>query len=232
MVFKRIMVNGPMDSAWSMFGHDVFHTCRSPYSTENNSGDEIWCVRGDNDGAVLCSAIIDNNGIIYFGTTGSDFSLYALYPEWTENGNFKQLGRYGQTPAIADDGTIFFTTWTPYGYLNAVNPNGTIKWLFAPERSVLFHLLQLRMMVLFILETDESHHLRSKSKWNRKMAIHHWLYRNGILQRLASMALSTLVLVIIIATHSIRTGRSAVRFATGGEIKGFLRQSHQMVRSM
>ncbi len=30
---------GPMDSAWSMFGHDVRHTGQSPYSTVDNPGD-------------------------------------------------------------------------------------------------------------------------------------------------------------------------------------------------
>ena len=31
-------VNGPMDSAWSMYMHDVRHTGRSPYNTTNNEG--------------------------------------------------------------------------------------------------------------------------------------------------------------------------------------------------
>jgi len=76
-------IDGPMDSAWPMQGHDVVHTCRSQYSTENNSGTEIWRVKSEWQSEVWSSAVIDNNGIIYFGTMGSDSSLYALYPNGT-----------------------------------------------------------------------------------------------------------------------------------------------------
>jgi hypothetical protein len=35
-------LDGFIDSPWPMYCHDARHTGRSPYSTANNSGDEIW----------------------------------------------------------------------------------------------------------------------------------------------------------------------------------------------
>jgi outer membrane protein assembly factor BamB len=122
--------DGPMDSPWSMFGHDVVHTCLSSFSTENNSGAEIWRVRGVETGAVESSAIINNDGIIYFGTKGADGALYALYPNGTLKWRYVIDGIIWDTPAIADDGTLYFTTWGGYGYLYAIHPNGTLRWLF------------------------------------------------------------------------------------------------------
>jgi outer membrane protein assembly factor BamB len=128
--------DGPMDSPWPMQGHDVIHTCRSSYSTENNSGAEIWRVRGDAAGRIEGSAVIDNNGIIYFGTSGGDSSLYALYPNGTRKWRFHADGSLWQvTPAIDEDGTIYFTTWGGYSHFHALNPNGTVKWLFTIEAS-------------------------------------------------------------------------------------------------
>ncbi|MBN1860025.1 MAG: PQQ-binding-like beta-propeller repeat protein [Candidatus Thermoplasmatota archaeon] len=124
-----------MESIWPMFGHDVFHTCRSIYSTENNSGIEIWRVGGNNPGAVWGSAVVDNEKIIYFGTQGSDSSLYAMYPDGTRKWRFHATGTICCSPAIAEDGTLFFTTWGGYGYLHAVYPNGTQKWFFDGDHS-------------------------------------------------------------------------------------------------
>jgi outer membrane protein assembly factor BamB len=126
---------GPMDSPWSMQGHDIYHTCQSPYSTLNNQGAEIWRVHGDKASEVEGSAVIDRDGIIYFGTLGSDSSLYALYPNGTRKWQFHATGLIWGTPAIADDGTLYFTTWGPYHYFYALTSNGTQKWLFAPEDS-------------------------------------------------------------------------------------------------
>jgi outer membrane protein assembly factor BamB len=126
--------SGPMNSAWPMQGHDVFHTCRSQYSTENNTGVEIWRVRGDWTGAVESSTVVDNNGIIYFGTMGADGSLYALYPNGTRKWSHMIDGIIWDTPAIADDGTLYFTTWGG-SYLYAISTNGTEQWLFNQESS-------------------------------------------------------------------------------------------------
>jgi outer membrane protein assembly factor BamB len=128
-------LSGPMDSPWPMYGHDGVHTGRSPYSTENNTGVEIWRVRGDETGGVWSSAVIDNNEMIYFGTKGADGSLYALYSNGTRKWRYPIDGVIWCTPAIAEDGTLYFTTWGAYHYFYALNSNGTAKWLFAPGDS-------------------------------------------------------------------------------------------------
>jgi len=128
-------LGGPMNSAWPLQGHDVFHTCRSAYITENNLGTEIWRTHGDKAGGVESSAVIDNNGIIYFGTLGSDSSLYALYPNGTRKWRYHADGLIWDTPAIADNGTLYFTTWGGLSHLHAVYPNGTQKWCFDYESS-------------------------------------------------------------------------------------------------
>jgi outer membrane protein assembly factor BamB len=129
---KSSSVSGPMDSAWSMQSHDAHHTGLSPYSTATNPGAEIWRVRGESAGGVESTAVIDNNGIIYFGTMGSDSSLYALYPNGTRIWKYHTDGLIWSTPAIAEDGTIYVATWGGNygGYLFAIRPNGTMKWVF------------------------------------------------------------------------------------------------------
>jgi outer membrane protein assembly factor BamB len=128
-------ISGPMDSAWPMFGHDVVHSCRSPYNTENNSGAEIWRVRGDSAGGMETSAIIDEDNIVYFGTMGGDSALYALYPNGTRKWKFSANGLIWGTPALADNGDIYCTTWGGYGYFQAITKNGTERWRFYQEDS-------------------------------------------------------------------------------------------------
>ena len=119
---------GPMDSAWPMQSHDVHHTGLSPYSTANNSGVEIWHVHGESAGGVESSAVIDKNSIIYFGTKGSDSSLYALYPNGTRKWRYHSNGLIWSTPALADDGTIYLVSWG--SKCTALDPEGHEKWIF------------------------------------------------------------------------------------------------------
>jgi len=121
---------GPMDSAWPMQSHDVYHTGLSPYSTANNSGAEKWrfYTGGEIEGS---SAVIDKNGTIYFGTLGSEHTLFAFYPNGTRRWSYKATALIWSTPALAEDGTIYFGTWGSYPYFHALNQNGTLKWLFA-----------------------------------------------------------------------------------------------------
>jgi len=131
-------LSGPMDSPWSMFGHDVVHTCRSNYSTENNSGVEVWRVRGDETGAVWGSALIDTDGLIYFGTMGSDGSLYALYPNGTRKWRFTVFanGLIRGTPAISEEGIMYIETWGGDHYFHALNlDDGTVEWSIKIEGS-------------------------------------------------------------------------------------------------
>jgi uncharacterized membrane protein len=122
-----------MDSAWPMLSHDVYHTGLSQYSTAGNPEAEIWRVHGDDEGEVESSAVIDSDGIIYFGTMGSDHSLYTLYANGTRKWRFPASDLIWGTPALSEEGVIYFTTWGSYFY--AVNPDGTERWLFNQESS-------------------------------------------------------------------------------------------------
>ncbi len=117
-----------MDSPWPMKCHDLRHTSRSPYSTANNTGLEKWRVRSIWDGTVESSAVIGDDGTIYFGTMGTDCRLYALYPDGTIKWYYPVGLMIWATPAIAEDGTIYVTSWDDY--LHAVYSNGTRKWRF------------------------------------------------------------------------------------------------------
>ena len=63
---------GLMNSSWPMKCHDRHHTSQSPYSTADNPGTEKWRFRCEWDGAMESSAVIDKEGIIYYGTMGGD----------------------------------------------------------------------------------------------------------------------------------------------------------------
>lgn len=125
--------DGPMDSAWPIQSHDMRHTGLSQYSTKENPGTEKWRFKTLQDaGTIESGAIIDNNGNIYFGSMGTDHKLYALYPNGTEKWHFKTSGAglVWCTPALAEDGTIYFGTWGS-SLFHALHPNGTLKWIYA-----------------------------------------------------------------------------------------------------
>jgi len=120
--------DGPMDSPWPMQGYNRQHIGRSPYSTVSNSGIEKWRFAATDwtDG----SPVIGEDGTIYFGGGTGDAHLYAVYPNGTMKWKFEAergIGGFGISPAIANDGTLYFST--KFGsYIQAVNPNGTAKW--------------------------------------------------------------------------------------------------------
>lgn len=118
-----------VDYAWPMQSHDVRHTGRSPYDTMSNSGIEIWRKRGDGVGSFYGAPLINDNGIIYYGTT-IDKSLYAYYPNGTRKWKYKADGSIWATPAIAEDGTIIFPTETGDHWVYALYPDGTVKWKY------------------------------------------------------------------------------------------------------
>lgn len=119
--------DGLMNSSWPMSCHDTYHTSQSPISTENNPGTEKWRFKTSIDaGTVESGAVIDNNGIVYFGSMGGDHYLYALYPNGTLQWKYHVPGVIWSTPAIANDGTIYVGDWD--GHLSALNQNGSLKW--------------------------------------------------------------------------------------------------------
>ena len=73
---------------------------------------------------------IDENGIIYVGTIWWMDRLYAVY---SNNGTIKWSyyntgDDIDSSPAIGNDGTIYFGDWG--GWIHALNPNGTLKWKY------------------------------------------------------------------------------------------------------
>jgi hypothetical protein len=78
---------------------------------------------------------IDNSGNVYVRT--SEF-VYGINPnvtfKWTSNNNrvaFPDGGSdQASSPAVGADGTIYVCTTPPNAGLNAINPNGTVKWKF------------------------------------------------------------------------------------------------------
>ena len=72
--------DGPMDSPWPMYCHDIRHTGRSPYSTADNPGTEKW--RFDPDHSVRGGPAIEiphqkGHGIVKVGKSELD-SLYHV----------------------------------------------------------------------------------------------------------------------------------------------------------
>jgi len=122
-------VDGPMDSPWPMNSHNAKHTGRSPYSTADNNGFELWRFEC---GWIPGGAVIDNNKIIYFGDENYDF--YALYPNGTLKWKYHTNGDITSTPAIAEDGTIYVGSWDFNLY--AFNTNGSLKWKFNAGQSI------------------------------------------------------------------------------------------------
>jgi outer membrane protein assembly factor BamB len=122
-------LDGPMYSSWPMQSHDMRHTGYSQYSTADNPGTEKWRYRTFDWGSVEASAVIDNDGIIYFGTIGGDSTLYALYPNCTKKWHFQTPGLIWSSPAIAEDETIYVGDWS--SKLHAMYPDGQKKWVFS-----------------------------------------------------------------------------------------------------
>jgi len=127
---------GPVDSAWPMKCHDTYHTGRSPYNTVNTSS-EKW--RFYFSGYMDDSPTIDKDGTIYCKGAYNylDRYLYAINPDGTEKWKYQAAGLIlGSSPAIAEDGTIYFGCWDSYLY--ALYRNGTLKWRFLAYDSNIF----------------------------------------------------------------------------------------------
>jgi outer membrane protein assembly factor BamB len=127
--------NGLMDSAWPMKCHDEKHTGRSPYSPNNGLTPlikwEYWM-----EGMMQSCPVIDNDGIIYIGTSPDEYpylneTIHAIY---SNNGTQKWGYFIDQwmltSPALCADGTIYAGSFLGRGDFVALNPDGTEKWVF------------------------------------------------------------------------------------------------------
>ena len=112
------------------------------YFQINPDGSIKWSYK--TDWCIISSAAINEYGVVYIGS--KDHNLYAFSEDgkkliWKFSiGDFYDGHCVDSSPAIGDDGTIYFGT-DPYGAMGqdpinvttnfwAVNPNGTFKWVF------------------------------------------------------------------------------------------------------
>ena len=123
-------VGNLINSSWPMYCHDTRHTGQSTHSTSDNPGDTIWRLKCND--YIQGSAVIDEEGNIYFGTYNGD--LYSLTP----NGSIRwkyHLGDYfiDTSPVISINNTLYIgTSFGAGGYnrLFAFQLNGSMKWKY------------------------------------------------------------------------------------------------------
>jgi len=129
-----LVSDGPMDSAWPMFGRDARHTGRSPNGASGNFLYEKWKIRLDAM-VSFSSPAIDNNGTIYIGSWYG--TLFAINPNGTEKWKFETPDWNSDmtSPAIGDDGTIYIASKNSYLY--ALYQNGTEKWRCKLKRHII-----------------------------------------------------------------------------------------------
>ena len=126
MITTTKSLDGPMNSSWPMYCHDLHHTGQSPHSTADNTGFNKWWYKCDD--FIEGSAVIDNNGLIYFGCWNRN--LYSLFPNGTFNWKCDIGGVVVSSPSIDEDGIIYVGTYLSSTGLNAINPNGTKRWRY------------------------------------------------------------------------------------------------------
>jgi outer membrane protein assembly factor BamB len=96
----------------------------------NSNGTLKW--KYDTDCVYLfTSPVIGDNGIIYFASFKSSSSdnagyIHALYPNGTLKWKYKTERFVYSSPAIGQDGTIYFGDHSRHLY--ALFPNGTLRW--------------------------------------------------------------------------------------------------------
>lgn len=80
--------------------------------------------------ASASSPSIADDGTIYIGS--ADGTLYAINPNGSQNWTFQtdKQDWVQSVPAIATDGTIYFSI---YNTLYALNPDGSLKWIYVVE---------------------------------------------------------------------------------------------------
>ena len=80
-----------------------------------------------------CCPSIDENGVIYVGTSSHGGYLHAVNPDGTLKWKYPANSYIVASPAIGDDGIIYFAGGDSYpesGHITALYPNGTLKWSY------------------------------------------------------------------------------------------------------
>ncbi|MCX6664319.1 MAG: PQQ-binding-like beta-propeller repeat protein [Euryarchaeota archaeon] len=105
---------------WDDYLHAVYST----------NGTRKWVFYA-NDANIHCAPTIALDGTIYVGTLwslGNGGKVHAVNPDGTEKWRFQTGYAVSSSPALGDDGTIFFGSYDTYVY--ALYPNGTLKWQY------------------------------------------------------------------------------------------------------
>jgi len=122
-------VNSQTNHTWPMYGLNTRHTSQSPYTTMGNGGGIKWSYA--TEWLLENGPAIDRNGTIYV----LDWRyLYSIYSNGTLKWRYYHGDTTGSSPAIGDDGTIYFGL--DNSLLYAINPNGTLKWTFTANDNI------------------------------------------------------------------------------------------------
>jgi len=126
--FMHICQNcGLANSPWPMALYNARHTGQSP-----NVGPVSPVLKWSYlTGSSLGSAAISADNTVFIGS--GDGYLYAFQPNGTLKWQFNTGQPISSTPAVAIDGTIYFSAGSisaSNGYLYALKPDGTLKWRF------------------------------------------------------------------------------------------------------
>ena len=121
------------DSPWPMFLHDPQHTSRSPLAGPQNG---TFTRIGPVNEEIFSSPAVTEDGLIIFGAEG----VFAFDVSGTQVWHFDTGGTHddfvNSSPCIASDGTIY--VGCKNGNFYALNPDGTLKWLFNTEQTFAF----------------------------------------------------------------------------------------------
>ncbi|MBI2062801.1 MAG: PQQ-binding-like beta-propeller repeat protein [Candidatus Yanofskybacteria bacterium] len=106
----------------------------TPTTTPTPSPGIVWQFEVP-DANYIGQSAVANDGTVYFGapnnTTG-EFMLYAIGSDGVEKWHFEDTGM-PTIPAVSDYGTVYFGHLSGPG-VYALNPDGTIKWLYDTSR--------------------------------------------------------------------------------------------------
>ena len=127
----------PLKHIWSLFRCNLNRTGMSEYDTSSNNGQLKWAYE---TGYGAATPIIGADGTIYFGggSNGSDFRIYAIYPNCTKKWDFPINGPMGDSLAIDSNNTVYARDYGSgaNNKLYAIYPNGTKKWEIFPGDSL------------------------------------------------------------------------------------------------
>lgn len=137
------------DSQYPKAMNDNQNTGQSQYVGPQNNSTKWNYTTGDTQSQIRYAPSIGPDGTIYLATrfnNGTNYlaNLYALNPDGTKKWNYTIFdgilneycyNSFAGSPAITKDGTIYITgefhdNTRTYGFLYALNPDGTFKWKY------------------------------------------------------------------------------------------------------